>query len=72
MYDKRPAIIVRCASAADVMHSVAFVGEHRVLVAVKSGGHHIAGKRFMRRRFVDRSLLDEIRSCRRAENDRTR
>jgi len=43
MYDKRPAIIVRCASAADVMHSVAFAGEHRVLVAVKSGGHHIAG-----------------------------
>jgi FAD/FMN-containing dehydrogenase len=43
MIDKRPALIVRCAGAADVMHAVRFSAEHKLLLAVRGGGHNIAG-----------------------------
>jgi FAD/FMN-containing dehydrogenase len=43
MIDKRPALIVRCASAADVMRAVRFADEHKLLVAVRGAGHNIAG-----------------------------
>jgi FAD/FMN-containing dehydrogenase len=43
MIDKRPALIVRCAGAADVMRTVRFAGEHKLLLAVRGGGHNIAG-----------------------------
>lgn len=43
MHDRRPALVVRCASAADVMEAVRFAREHRLLVAVRGGGHNIGG-----------------------------
>ena len=43
MFDRRPAMIVSCAGAADVMQTVAFARRHRLLLAVKGGGHHIGG-----------------------------
>jgi FAD/FMN-containing dehydrogenase len=43
MIDRRPALIVRCAGAADVRRAVNFARENGLLVAVHSGGHNIAG-----------------------------
>lgn len=43
MIDKRPALIARCATEADVVASVNFAREHGLLVAVKGGGHNGAG-----------------------------
>ncbi len=43
MIDRRPVIIVRCAGVEDVMRSVALARDHQALVAVRGGGHNIAG-----------------------------
>src|SRR6058998_289374 len=43
MIDKRPAIIVRCAGAADVMQAVDFARKNDLLISVRGGGHNIAG-----------------------------
>ncbi len=43
MIDKRPALIVRCGGVADVTRSVRFAAEHDLLVAVRGGGHNVAG-----------------------------
>ena len=43
MVDRRPAAIVRAAGAADVLRAVEFAREHRLLLAVRGGGHNIAG-----------------------------
>src|SRR5690606_22098565 len=43
MIDKRPGLIVRCAGAADVINAVRFARDNGVLVAVRGGGHNIAG-----------------------------
>lgn len=43
MIDKRPALIVRCLGTADVMRAVAFARQNELLIAVRGGGHNIAG-----------------------------
>jgi FAD/FMN-containing dehydrogenase len=43
MIDKRPALIVRCAGVADVITAVHFARSHNLLIAVRGGGHNIAG-----------------------------
>src|SRR3954469_8541683 len=44
MIDRKPAIVVRAADASDVVHAVQFAREHQLLLAVRAGGHNIAGK----------------------------
>ena len=43
MIDKHPAAIVFCATSADVVHAVSFARQHRLPLAVRGGGHNIAG-----------------------------
>ena len=43
MIDKRPALIARCRGVADVINSVRFARTHDLLVAVRGGGHNLAG-----------------------------
>ena len=43
MIDRRPALIARCAGTNDVVQSVNFAREHDLLIAVKGGGHNVAG-----------------------------
>ena len=44
MIDKKPALIAQCVDADDVVTAVQFAKEHNLLVAVRGGGHNIAGK----------------------------
>ncbi|WP_222918958.1 FAD-binding oxidoreductase [Natrinema sp. SYSU A 869] len=43
MIDKRPALIVRAMGVSDVIATVNFAREQDVLLAVRGGGHNIAG-----------------------------
>jgi FAD/FMN-containing dehydrogenase len=43
MFDKRPTLIGRCTGAADVIEAVDFARKNELLVAVRGGGHNVAG-----------------------------
>jgi len=43
MIDKRPAVIARCAITPDVVRGVNFARDNGLLLAVRGGGHNIAG-----------------------------
>ncbi|HXU60890.1 MAG TPA: FAD-dependent oxidoreductase, partial [Polyangia bacterium] len=43
LIDKRPAVIARCLSTADVVRAVGFARSCRLPLAVRGGGHNIAG-----------------------------
>ena len=43
LIDKRPALIARCTGVGDVIDSVNFARENDLLLAVRGGGHNVAG-----------------------------
>jgi FAD/FMN-containing dehydrogenase len=43
MVDRRPGLVVRCRGAADVINAVKLARDEKLLTAVRSGGHNIAG-----------------------------
>jgi FAD/FMN-containing dehydrogenase len=43
MHQRRPAMIARCAGTADVVTAVKFARQHGLLIAVRGGGHSVAG-----------------------------
>lgn len=62
MIDKRPALIARVTGVADVIASVRFARGHDLLLAVRGGGHNIAGKALVDGGLVvDLSQLTSVR-----------
>jgi FAD/FMN-containing dehydrogenase len=60
--DRRPSIIARCAGADDVLEAVRFAREHDLLVAVRGGGHAVAGHAVCDGGMViDLSLMKSVR-----------
>ena len=43
-FNRRPALIARCAGTADVIQAVNFGRAHELLVSVRGGGHSISGQ----------------------------
>jgi FAD/FMN-containing dehydrogenase len=43
LIDRRPALIVQCSGAADVVDAVNFAREQNLLLSINGGGHNVAG-----------------------------
>ncbi|MDZ7681082.1 MAG: FAD-binding protein [Fodinibius sp.] len=43
MIDRKPAVIVQCATAEDVSPALTFARANNLTVSILGGGHHIAG-----------------------------
>lgn len=54
--DRRPGMIIRCTGVADVIDGVNLAREHQLLLALRSGGHHVGGHGT-----VDGGLLLDLR-----------
>ena len=60
--DRYPAVIARCASAADVATAIGFAREHELEIAVRGGAHDSADAAICDRgMMVDLSLLNDVR-----------
>jgi FAD/FMN-containing dehydrogenase len=59
--DRRPSVITRCASAADVAAAIGFAREHRLEISVRAGAHNTAGTAVCDDGLmVDLSMLNKI------------
>ncbi|PSP67651.1 FAD-linked oxidase [Halobacteriales archaeon QS_1_69_70] len=62
MIDKFPAAIVRCTGTADVIAAVDYARENDRLLAIKGGGHNVAGKSTCDGGIlIDLSLMNSVR-----------
>lgn len=61
MIDKRPGLIARCSGPADIIAAVNFARAHRLPLAVRGGGHNVAGNALCNGGLViDLSLLRSV------------
>jgi FAD/FMN-containing dehydrogenase len=62
MIDRRPALIARCRNAADVIASVNYGREQGLAIAIRSGGHNVAGYAVCAGgMMIDLSLMNGVR-----------
>jgi FAD/FMN-containing dehydrogenase len=64
LIDKRPALIARCRNAGDVARAILFANEHGLEIAVRGGGHNVAG-----RAVTDGGLMIDLAEMKRIEVD---
>jgi FAD/FMN-containing dehydrogenase len=43
MIDRKPAIIIRCKNADDVVQAVTYARDHNLPMSIRGGGHNVAG-----------------------------
>src|SRR5437868_4654978 len=62
MIDKKPSLIAKCTSTADIVQAVRFAKAHGLLTAVRGGGHNIAGNASCERGLViDLSAMKSVK-----------
>jgi FAD/FMN-containing dehydrogenase len=61
MIDRRPAVIARCAGAADVVAAVQFARAEALEVSVRGGGHNVSGKAVGEGLMIDLSPMKGVR-----------
>ena len=65
LVDKRPGLIARCQTVADVRDAVNFGGDSGLEISVRGGGHNVAGHAV-----CDGGLVIDLSELRRVELDR--
>src|SRR5690348_4016648 len=62
MIDRKPALIVRCRGAGDVIAAVKFARQNSMLVAVRGGAHSVTGHSVCDGgMMIDLSLMKSVR-----------
>ena len=62
MVDKHPAVIARPRNDADIVAAIAFAREHRLEIAVRGGGHNVAGRACVEGgMMIDLSLMKAVK-----------
>jgi hypothetical protein len=62
MVDRRPGLVVRCLDTSDVINAVKLARDENLLLAVRSGGHNIAGNAVCDGGLlIDLSLMKSVR-----------
>jgi FAD/FMN-containing dehydrogenase len=62
MIERRPAVVVQCAEADDVLHGIAFARENGLEISIRGAGHNIAGNALCENGLViDFSTMKNVR-----------